>query len=296
MTDVTPNCSAAVLDQIIEHVNSSTTAEVGGLLVGSTSDGSAVIVGAIPALDAASGSANVTFTHEVWEKVLPIVDRDFPGQSIVGWYHSHPGFGIFLSEYDLFIHRNFFSAPEMVALVIDPLKGEGGWFVHGEHDVELAASFETPTVTSQHMEENADRRAKSKRRSQVFVVSGVVGVLAAVSGYLVGSHRDIVPVNGVPKGTVDSGEVTQLKNQIAQLREHPLTAIPSQASVFPQCTYGYVVHQGDSFWGLSERLLGDGTQWNQLKKLNPTAVEGMVAGSTVQIPAQNCQDITPQGG
>jgi len=39
------------------------------------------------------------------------MDAQFADKKIVGWYHSHPGFGIFLSEYDLFIHRNFFTAP-----------------------------------------------------------------------------------------------------------------------------------------------------------------------------------------
>ncbi len=31
-----------------------------------------------------------------------------PNIDIVGWYHTHPSFGIFLSHHDLFIHQNFF--------------------------------------------------------------------------------------------------------------------------------------------------------------------------------------------
>jgi hypothetical protein len=42
---------------------------------------------------------------------------------IVGWYHSHPGFGVEFSEMDLFIHRNFFPGPGQIAYVTDPLGG-----------------------------------------------------------------------------------------------------------------------------------------------------------------------------
>ena len=38
------------------------------------------------------------------------IEANFPTESLVGWQHTHPGFGIFLSGYDLFIHRNFFAA------------------------------------------------------------------------------------------------------------------------------------------------------------------------------------------
>ncbi len=30
--------------------------------------------------------------------------------SIVGWYHSHPGFGVEFSDMDMFIQKNFFSS------------------------------------------------------------------------------------------------------------------------------------------------------------------------------------------
>jgi len=46
----------------------------------------------------------------------------------VGWYHSHPGFGVFLSEHDMFIQENFFSSPQQVAWVFDPHTDEEGCF------------------------------------------------------------------------------------------------------------------------------------------------------------------------
>ena len=46
----------------------------------------------------------------------------------MGWYHSHPGFGVFLSDHDTFIHKNFFSSPGQVAWVFDPHSDEEGCF------------------------------------------------------------------------------------------------------------------------------------------------------------------------
>lgn len=43
---------------------------------------------------------------------------------VVGWAHSHPGYGCFLSNIDLETHRRCFSQPYHVALVMDPLTGE----------------------------------------------------------------------------------------------------------------------------------------------------------------------------
>jgi hypothetical protein len=49
--------------------------------------------------------------------------------SIVGWYHTHPTFGIFLSDRDRFIQEHFFSGPGQIAYVVDPVnKTEGVFF------------------------------------------------------------------------------------------------------------------------------------------------------------------------
>ena len=67
---------------------------------------------------------HVTYTQETWNAIHRELERDYPKLSIVGWYHSHPGFGVEFSEMDLFIQKNFFAGPMQVALVIDPLGGD----------------------------------------------------------------------------------------------------------------------------------------------------------------------------
>jgi hypothetical protein len=70
----------------------------------------------------------VTFTQEAWVRIHEEKDRKYSGQAIVGWYHSHPGFGVFLSDHDLFIHKHFFSDPGNLAWVYDPHSDEEGCF------------------------------------------------------------------------------------------------------------------------------------------------------------------------
>jgi len=48
---------------------------------------------------------------------------------MVGWYHTHPDWGVFLSGMDMFICDNFFNKKLDIALVIDPCRGDRGMFM-----------------------------------------------------------------------------------------------------------------------------------------------------------------------
>ncbi len=121
--------SASVLQRIRQHARSSMDAEICGVLLGQAEpDGRVVIDECIRGEGASQGGAHVTFTQDTWQHIYKEKDSRFPDHAIVGWYHSHPGFGIFLSDYDLFIHRNFFGAPHQVAWVFDPHSDEEGCF------------------------------------------------------------------------------------------------------------------------------------------------------------------------
>jgi proteasome lid subunit RPN8/RPN11 len=98
------------------------------VLLGTAETDRTVVDACIAGINAAQGGAHVTFTQDTWEHIYKIKDRQFPDARIVGWYHSHPGFGVFLSEHDLFIQENFFSNPQQVAWVYDPHTDEEGCF------------------------------------------------------------------------------------------------------------------------------------------------------------------------
>ncbi|MBZ5529962.1 MAG: Mov34/MPN/PAD-1 family protein [Acidobacteriia bacterium] len=119
---------AEVARKIRQHSRTSMKAEVCGVLIGETSDERTLVEACIAGVNAAQGGAHVTFTQDTWEHIYQIKDRQYPDSKIVGWYHSHPGFGVFLSEHDLFIHENFFSSPQQIAWVYDPHTDEEGCF------------------------------------------------------------------------------------------------------------------------------------------------------------------------
>lgn len=55
--------------------------------------------------------------------------REREGKALIGWYHTHPGLGVFLSETDLEkTHTQLFNEPFQVALVYDPMSGRAGYF------------------------------------------------------------------------------------------------------------------------------------------------------------------------
>lgn len=98
--------------------------EVAGLLIGRYEKKQDVL----EIWDAISGnqkssSAFVLLDEEVMALTFEWLSRERPGLYIVGWYHSHPGFDIFLSSIDIETQRRYqMMFPKAVAMVIDPLK------------------------------------------------------------------------------------------------------------------------------------------------------------------------------
>lgn len=117
-----------VLRQIRQHARANSKTEVCGVLIGEETPNGLKVSARIPGLNAAQAGTYVTFTQDTWEHIYKIKDKDYPDERIVGWYHSHPGFGVFLSDHDTFIHKNFFSAALQVAWVYDPHSDEEGCF------------------------------------------------------------------------------------------------------------------------------------------------------------------------
>lgn len=121
--------------RICAHAGSDLDNEVGGWLVGKwradrTTESPFIIVEAIlPAPHTRHGSAYLTFTQDTQVALYDELKERYPGKELVGWYHTHPRMGVFLSEYDTWLHRNFFPEPYQVALVVEPFTAAGGFFI-----------------------------------------------------------------------------------------------------------------------------------------------------------------------
>ena len=118
------------------HALSSMNREVAGVLVGprpeKQPDGRYVVhvIDTIVAKHTVMQGASVTYTPESWRYMTDKLWEKYPDDTavIVGWYHTHPGFGIFLSGMDLFIHQNFFTQIWHIAYVLDPRARTSGFF------------------------------------------------------------------------------------------------------------------------------------------------------------------------
>ena len=128
----------AALDRLHAHGRERSDVEICGVLVGRACRDDAGpylhVADVIRGTAAESRGTQVTFTAATWDAINAALDErrrraGHEGEGIVGWYHTHPGFGIFLSGMDLFIHENFFDLPHQAAFVYDPVGGDEGCFL-----------------------------------------------------------------------------------------------------------------------------------------------------------------------
>ena len=109
--------------------------EVGGVLIGQryadqdTGEQFVVVKHVLPARHTKQGSVYLTFTKDTLIDLHEQIEKRFEGEVIVGWFHTHPRMGVFLSHYDTFLHNNFFPEPWQVALVVEPFSSVAGFFI-----------------------------------------------------------------------------------------------------------------------------------------------------------------------
>ncbi|MDY0293309.1 MAG: Mov34/MPN/PAD-1 family protein [Candidatus Methanomethylophilaceae archaeon] len=101
--------------------------EVMGLMIGMFyNDGSgtyAEVTGTATS-DLIASSTSVRFDGGSLEPLFDSLDEMEENQSVVGWYHSHPGFGCFMSETDVRTQDGIFGGGTGFAIVIDPVRME----------------------------------------------------------------------------------------------------------------------------------------------------------------------------
>jgi proteasome lid subunit RPN8/RPN11 len=127
--------TSQAFQKFMEHGRSDLENEVGGGLVGEWREDSesgeqfVVVEASLPARFTRHGSAYLTFTQDTLVALNDELEEQYPGKQLVGWYHTHPRMGIFLSYYDIWLHEHFFPEPWQVALVIEPHEVMGGFFI-----------------------------------------------------------------------------------------------------------------------------------------------------------------------
>lgn len=138
-------------DAIHRHGTANTKREVVGILLGNVSEDSTGkyrvdIVGTVKSESAPGNQTQAQFTHQVWLELVESAQREYPKDKVVGWYHTHPGFGAFLSDDDVNSHKIAFSHPWHVAAVCDPIKGELCFFGWDGSELKAIRGFYTYEV------------------------------------------------------------------------------------------------------------------------------------------------------
>ena len=101
--------------------------EIMGLLLGTVyrhNEHDHVLVRDVVTTDLDASLVSVRFDRQGFEKLFESLDDSGFDYVIVGWYHSHPGHGCFLSQTDVDTQVSMFNRPFHSALVIDPVNKE----------------------------------------------------------------------------------------------------------------------------------------------------------------------------
>jgi proteasome lid subunit RPN8/RPN11 len=183
-------CSDALMAELEKHCFSETKVEVGGFLVGHINGAVAEVTHVIPAEHSVGKSTQLTFTHDTWN-ALHSKMNDLDG-TLIGWYHSHPNFGVFLSEHDQFIQQNFFKQEGNITIVIDPVRGRRGWFYSSnnkivkyekEVDTTRARLGKSATNSDENIEAVMGKSSGGVSLSKVVAISAVTSLLGVFLGF-----------------------------------------------------------------------------------------------------------------
>jgi proteasome lid subunit RPN8/RPN11 len=209
--------SKSVLERIMDSANE-TEYEIIGLLLGSVVKNTVVIEDSVSGAQE-SGSMHASLSPATIAKISDqILTGELEGK-IVGWYHSHPGFGLFMSPTDVATQSNFQQfSNKVTAMVVDPRNDEFAFFfldeekevawlekdqvhIFSEDEEKIPKAF-TPLEDKEEEEEETEeksnkieiREKKSKDSSPKIVVLGIITIIAVIliggviGGMLVKKH------------------------------------------------------------------------------------------------------------
>jgi proteasome lid subunit RPN8/RPN11 len=228
--------------------------EVVGILMGSVSEDSSGkyrvdIVGIVKSQSAPGNQTQAQFTNQVWLELVGIAQREYPNQKVVGWYHTHPGFGAFLSGDDASSHKVAFSHPWHVAAVCDPIKGELCFFGWDGSELKAIKGFYTYEVPVKKPEPlpRPEKMAPSPSWNPAFLIPVLILFLAAfvtVGVFLTRSpsgHKEISQLHFADQPAATASFLNEGKGEV----------------------YAYFIQKSGDVWCQTLRLNESEFTWNK---------------------------------
>merc|ERR1719461_774641 len=127
-TSETIYISSLSLLKMLKHGRVGVPMEVMGLMLGEFVDDYTVQVVDVFAMPQSGTGVSVEAVDPVFQaKMLDMLRQTGRPEMVVGWYHSHPGFGCWLSGVDINTQQSFEALdPRAVAVVVDPIQSVKG--------------------------------------------------------------------------------------------------------------------------------------------------------------------------
>lgn len=120
--------SSLALLKMLKHGRAGVPMEVMGLMLGEFVDEYTVQVVDVFAMPQSGTTVTVESVDHVFQmKMVDMLKQTGRPEMVVGWYHSHPGFGCWLSSVDINTQQSFEQMQSRcVAVVIDPIQSVKG--------------------------------------------------------------------------------------------------------------------------------------------------------------------------
>jgi len=120
--------SSMALLKMLKHGRAGVPMEVMGLMLGEFIDDYTVRVVDTFSMPQSGNSVTVEAVDPVFQtKMLDMLKQTGRPEVVVGWYHSHPGFGCWFSSTDINTQQSFEQLnPRAVGVVIDPIQSVKG--------------------------------------------------------------------------------------------------------------------------------------------------------------------------
>lgn len=120
--------SSLALLKMLKHGRAGVPMEVMGLMLGEFIDDYTVRVIDVFAMPQSGTGVSVEAVDAVFQtKMLDMLKQTGRPEMVVGWYHSHPGFGCWLSSVDINTQQSFEALnTRAVAVVVDPIQSVKG--------------------------------------------------------------------------------------------------------------------------------------------------------------------------
>ncbi|WP_297430008.1 LysM peptidoglycan-binding domain-containing protein [Clostridium sp.] len=210
-----------VYKKIEKFSKKDTTRECGGILIGDYAEinnkKNVIISAFIEAKYTDASASTLTFTHESWNYIHSEQKKLYPTEKILGWQHTHPGYGIFLSNYDIFIQENFFNLSWQIAYVVDPKAEIRGFFQWKNSKVEKTSGFYIFDDIGKKIEiKQAKATEKSKVKINLFslIMTFLTVILFVLTLYFGMEKLNIT--KKIDELVSANAKITEEKNELAE--------------------------------------------------------------------------------